>query len=108
MRTHIRLLQFIFLVFTVLGPGLLVFSMLVTALVPMTPDMQYWALLVTQLLTSFSAWEVPIHPQFLLCICFWSLNLNQIQNSFKAYLNTENFFFNTNISPSRYSVRHSS
>lgn len=51
-------LTIVFLVFTIVGPGLLVLSMLITALVPMTPNMQYWALLVTQLLTSFAAWEV--------------------------------------------------
>ena len=52
------LLQFIWLVFTIIGPGLLVASMVFTALVPMTPDCQYWSLLVTQLLSSFAAWEV--------------------------------------------------
>jgi len=51
-------LAFIWLLFVIVGPGLLVISMLLTAFVPMTPNMQYWALLVTQLLTSFAAWEV--------------------------------------------------
>merc|ERR1712113_1281530 len=46
------------MIFTIIGPGLLVFFMLFTALVPMTPNMQYWSLLATQLLTSFAAWEV--------------------------------------------------
>jgi len=51
-------LSFIWLLFVIIGPGLLVVSMLITTLVPMKPNMQYWALLVTQLLTSFAAWEV--------------------------------------------------
>ena len=61
-------MQFIWLLFVIIGPGLLVLSMLFTALVPMTPNVQYWALLITQLLTSFAAWEVRAELVIFACV----------------------------------------